>query len=91
MVHSERHTQAQEEDARERILQADIALLNDHNVGDGFMSLLAAEHAARCETFCKAIEPTAGRALLLVIAGALLTAAQTIDAKTVQEPEIVCL
>jgi len=76
-------------DVADRILGTDIALLNDHDVGDDFMSLLAAEHAARCETFCKAIEPTRGRALLLVIAGALLSAAKQIDGATVQTAELI--
>lgn len=78
-----------EEEVRERILQNDIAILNDLNVSDDVMSVLAAEHAARCETFAKAIEPTLGRALLLVAAGALLAAASQIDSATVQEPELV--
>jgi len=76
-------------DAVERILQTDVALLNDHNVSDDFMSFLAAEHAARCETLAKCIEPTLGRAFLLVTAGALLAAAKQIDGATVQEPEMI--
>jgi hypothetical protein len=83
------HTQTQENEARERILQTDVELLNAHNVGDDFMSLLAAEHAARVETFCKAIEPTLGRSLLLVTAAALLAAAKQITDATVQQPELI--
>jgi hypothetical protein len=81
-------TQAFQADAVERILQTDIALLNDHNVSDGVMSFLAAEHAARCETLAKAVEPTLGRSLLLIAAGALLDAAAQITDATVQQPEI---
>lgn len=73
----------------ERVLQTDIALLEDHNVGDEFISLLAAEHAARCETLSKMIEPTFGRALLLVTAGALLAAAKQIDGATVPTGEVI--
>lgn len=76
-------------DARERILQTDIGLLNDHNVSDDVMSTLAAEHAARTETLAKAIDPTLGRPLLVMIAGALLSAAKQIDAATVMQPELV--
>lgn len=82
-------TQALEEEIRERILQSDIAILNDRGVGDSVLSLLAAEHAARCETFAKMIEPTFGRSFLLVCAGALLSAANQITDATVQEPELV--
>ena len=45
-------------DVTERLLQTDIGLLNDHNVSDDTMSILAAEHAARTETLAKAIDPT---------------------------------
>jgi hypothetical protein len=76
-------------DITERVLQTDIALLNDHNVSDDFMSLLAGEHAARFETLCKAINPSLGRALLLTAAGAMLAIAKQIDGATVQEPELV--
>ncbi|HIV78909.1 hypothetical protein [Sphingomonas melonis] len=76
-------------DVTERLLQTDIGLLNDHNVSDDTMSILAAEHAARTETLAKAIDPTLGRPLLVMIAGALLSAAKQIDAATVMQPELV--
>jgi hypothetical protein len=84
-------TQREEHEAiiSERLLAADVALLEDHNVSDEFMTLLAAEHAARCETFAKAIEPTLGRAFLLVAAGALLSAAKQIDGASVPTDEII--
>jgi hypothetical protein len=82
------HTHEQEAEVREQVLQGDVALLNANNVSDNFMSLLASEHAARVETLCKAIDPSLGRALLLVTAGALLAAARQIDAATYQEPEL---
>ncbi|SFJ51449.1 hypothetical protein SAMN03159338_1624 [Sphingomonas sp. NFR04] len=75
--------------AREAILHTDIELLNKHNVSDDTMSIMAAEHAARTETLAKAIDPTLGKALLLMIAGHLMKAAKQIDAATVQEPELV--
>lgn len=84
-------TQTVECEIRERILQSDIAILNDRGIGDEVLSLLTAEHAARCETFAKMIEPSKGRAMLLVIAGALLSAVKQIDAATIQEPELVVL
>lgn len=76
-------------EARERILQTDVALLNDHNVSDEVMSLMAGEHAARSEALAKCINPTLGRALLLTIAGALLAAARQVEAATVPTAEIV--
>ncbi len=72
-----------------RVLETDIAILDEHNVSDDTMSLLAAEHAARVETLSKMIEPSLGRAFLLVVAGALLSAAKQIDAATTIEPEVV--
>lgn len=81
-------TTAVEDYIREQLLQGDIAILNEHGVRDNVLSLLAAEHAARCETFAKMVEPTLGRAFLLVAAGALLAAAEQIAAATFQEPEL---
>jgi hypothetical protein len=77
------------DEARESILQTDIGLLNANGVGDDIMSGLAAEHAARVETLCKAINPTMGRSLLLMVAGGLMAAAQQITDFTVQQPELV--
>jgi hypothetical protein len=74
-------------DIDDRILAADVELLNDHGVSDTVVSHMAAEHAARSETLAKMIEPTMGRALLLMISGALLSAAKQIDAATVTQPE----
>lgn len=76
-------------DIVERVLATDVELLNDHNVSDDVVSLLAAEHAARTETLAKMIEPTLGRALLLMISGALLSAAKQIDDATVVAPELI--
>jgi hypothetical protein len=76
-------------DIVERVLATDVAILNDHNVSDEVVSLMAAEHAARCETLSKMIEPTLGRALLLVTAGALISAAKQITDATVVEAELV--
>lgn len=74
---------------RDRILKTDIKLLNGANVSDDTMSLMAAEHAARTETLAKAIDPTLGRPLLVMIAGALMKAAQQIDEATTMQPELV--
>lgn len=74
---------------RENLLQSDIQILNDHTVADEVMAIMAAEHAARVETLGKAIEPTLGRSLLLILADRLLAAAKQIEAATVQSPEIV--
>lgn len=82
-------TRTLEEEIRDRILQSDIGILNDRGVGDNVTSLLAAEHAARCETFCKMVEPSFGRSILLVAAGALLAAARQIEDATVQVPEVI--
>ena len=76
-------------EADKRYLNADIALLNRHGVADDVMSLMASQHAARTETLAKAVDPTLGRALLLMISNQLLEAAKEIDAATFQEPEIV--
>lgn len=73
----------------EQVLQCDVALLNEHGVGDDVLKTLAAEHAARSVTLAKMIEPTLGRAFLLVAAGVLIEAAKAIDANTFQEPELV--
>lgn len=70
------------------IIQADVALLNEHNCSDETMSVMATEHAARVEALSKMVEPSLGRALLLTVAGALLAAAKQIDAATVQLPEL---
>jgi hypothetical protein len=75
--------------AGESYLQADIALLNEHNVSDDVMALMAAEHAARVETLARAVDPTLGRALILMIANLFLQNVKDMDAATVQEPEIV--
>lgn len=72
-----------------RVLQGDVFLLDDLGVGDQVMKTLAAEHAVRSVTLAKAIEPTMGRALLLTMAGMLLSAAKSIDAQTFQEPKLV--
>lgn len=80
-----------EGDVRERILQCDIAMLNDHGVSDEVLSIVSAEHAARCERICKMIDPSFGRAMLLMISAALLSAAKQIDDATVLEPEIITL
>lgn len=82
-------TQSLEDEIRERVLQTDIAILNEHGVGDKAIALLAAEHAARCETFSKMIEPTFGRSILLLVAGAMLAAADQINDATIPEQEIV--
>lgn len=82
-------THTAEYDIQERILKTDIAVLNDHNVSDHILSLLAAEHAARCEALSKIIDPTMGRALLLMIAGALMGAAEQIENATTPGSEIV--
>lgn len=73
----------------ERLLLTDVDLLNTHNVSDDFMSTLAAEHAARTETLAKAIDPTLGRPLLVMVAGALLAAAKQIEDASVMEPELI--
>lgn len=74
---------------REALLATDVTLLNEINVSDETMSLMAGEHAARVETLGKAIEPTLGRSLLLMVAGRLLAAAKQIDLATVLHPELV--
>lgn len=75
--------------AAKDILAADVTLLNDLGVSDDVMSVMAAEHAARCKALALIVEPSLGRALLLMLSGALLTAAKEIDAATVQEPELI--
>lgn len=74
---------------RDRILKADISLLNGINCSDDVMSTMAAEHAARCETLAKAIDPSLGRPLLVMAAKALLDAAKQIDEATTMQPELV--
>lgn len=78
-----------EREVEDRILRCDVDLLNDLNVSDDVMKIMAAEHAARSMTLAKAIEPTLGRAFLLIAAGALLSAADTIAKNSFQEPEVV--
>lgn len=80
---------ALEKSIEEQVLQCDVALLNEHGVGDDTIKTMAAEHAARSATLAKMIEPTMGRAFLLVAAGVLMNAAKDIDANTFQEPELV--
>lgn len=84
-------TQDLEADVRERLLHTDIGLLNDHNVSDNTMMMMAAEHGARVETLCKAIDPTRGRAVALMIANHLLEIVKEIGAATTQEPELICV
>jgi len=68
---------------RGEILKNDIRLLDTLGCGDDVMEILAAEHAARCETLSKMIDPTMGRVLLLMTARALLDAANQVSAATV--------
>lgn len=84
-------TQSREDYAKritDDLLAGDVSLLEELNTSDGVIELMAAEHAARTETLAKMIEPTMGRALLLMISGALLSAAKQIDAATAEQPEL---
>lgn len=81
MTPSQELAKAIDADIDERILATDVELLNDHGVSDTVISKMAAEHAARTETLLKMIEPTMGRAMLLMISGALLSAAKQIGAR----------
>jgi hypothetical protein len=76
---------------RDSVIEADIAVLNDRGVGDKTIAALAGEHAARVETLLKMIDPSFGRAMLLLTARALLSCAQQIDAATYQEPELTTI
>lgn len=71
------------------ITATDADLLNELGVTDEVMSIMAAEHAARTKALLKLVDPTFGRALLLMLSGALLSAAKEIDAVTEQQPELV--
>lgn len=76
------------ESVRGALLHTDISLLNQHGVADDRMALIAAEHAARVETLAKAIDPSLGRPLLLMVASALMAAATEIGDATFIEPEL---
>lgn len=88
-MRADSHMNDQRCEVAERILETDVELLNEHNVSDNFMSTLAAEHAARVEALAKAIEPTLGRALLVMVCGALLKAAKQIEDATTMQPELM--
>ena len=75
--------------SKERLLQTDITVLNEHGVDDSVMMKLAAEHAARVEALCQCCDPTAGRALLITICTALLGVAKRIEDMSIMEPELV--
>ena len=80
---------AAKRDIEKRILDTDIVLLTDHGVSDDTMMTIAAEYAARTERLCKLMDPTRGKAMLLMVSKCLIDAGSQITAATVQEPELM--
>jgi hypothetical protein len=72
------------------LLRNDVALLDDMGTADNTLATLAADHADRTKTLLEAIQcPSYARAIALSISQKLLDCAKGIDARTVQEPELV--
>lgn len=73
-----------ETEVREKILHADIKILQNMGCSDKTMEIMVAEHACRVETLSKAlVDPGMAKAMLLVLARKFLDCANEIDDRTV--------